>query len=73
MLVHVDGLVFPVDFMVVDMKGDIDDSIILEHPFLATGKMLIDLETCELSLKFKNKKVVFNAYKWIPYANDMET
>lgn len=28
MLVHVDGLVFPADFVVVDMNGDICGSVI---------------------------------------------
>lgn len=28
-LVHVEGLVFPADFMVVDMKGDTGGSVIL--------------------------------------------
>ena len=56
MLVHVDGLVFPVDFVVVDMKGDTDGSVVPGHPFLVIGKALIDLETCKLSLKFNNKK-----------------
>ncbi|XP_050876450.1 uncharacterized protein LOC127080162 [Lathyrus oleraceus] len=72
-LVHVDSLVFPADFVMVDMKGDTGGSAILELPFLGTGKMLIDLETGELSLKFNNEKVVFNAYEWTLYADDLET
>lgn len=55
-LVHVDGLVFPVDFVAVDMKRYICGSIILGWPLLVTGKVLIDLEICELSLTFNNKK-----------------
>lgn len=48
-LVHVDGLVFPTNFVVADMKGDTSGSVILGRPFLATEKALIDLETDELS------------------------
>lgn len=55
-LVQVNGLVFPADFVVVDMKGGTNDSVILERPLLAVGKVLIDLETSELSLKLNNKK-----------------
>lgn len=62
MLVHVDGLVFPTNFMVVDMKGDISGSVIIGCLFLVTEKTLIDLETSELSLKSNNEKMVFNAY-----------
>ncbi|XP_050902246.1 uncharacterized protein LOC127112282 [Lathyrus oleraceus] len=49
-LVHVNGLVFPANFMVVDMKGDISGSVILGCPFLVTEKALIDLEISELRL-----------------------
>ncbi|XP_050890967.1 uncharacterized protein LOC127096441 [Lathyrus oleraceus] len=61
-LVHVDGLVFPVDFMVLDTKGDSEGSIILERPFLATEKTKIYVEMGELVLKFNKAKVVFKVY-----------
>lgn len=62
-LVNVDGLVFPVDFMVIDMKGDTRGSFIHGCPFLATGKALIDVQTSELSLKFNKENMVFNVYE----------
>lgn len=37
-LVHVDALVFPAYFFVVDMKGDMGGSVILRRPFLEIGK-----------------------------------
>lgn len=58
--------------MVVDMKGDTSDSMILERLFLATKKALIDVETGELCLKFNKEKMVFNVYEWTPYIYDME-
>lgn len=73
MLVHVDGLIFPIDFMVIDKKGDSGGSIILGRPFLAIGKALIDGETGELILKFNKEKVVFNVYEWTQYMEDLET
>lgn len=63
MLVHIDGLVFPANFMVIDMKGDIGGSIILKRPFLDIGKALIDVEIDELSLKLNKENVVFNVYE----------
>ncbi|XP_050918445.1 uncharacterized protein LOC127135858 [Lathyrus oleraceus] len=72
-LVHVDGLVFPVNFVVVDMKGEISGLVILRHPFLTTRKALIDVETGDLRFKFNKKKVVFNVYDWTPYVDDTET
>lgn len=41
-------------------------------PFLTAGKVLIGLETSELSLNFNNEKMVFDAYEWTPYADDLE-
>lgn len=50
--VHVNDLVFPIDFVVVDMKGNTCGSVILGHPFLETRETLIDVKTGKLSLKF---------------------
>ena len=72
-LVHVDGLTFPVDFVVVDMKNDSERSVILGHPFLAIEKVKIDVDTCELILKFNKEKVVFHAYQWKQYVEDLKT
>ncbi|CAI8588122.1 unnamed protein product [Vicia faba] len=49
--------------MVVDMKGDTENSLILRRPFLAIGKALIDMESSELMLQFNNEHVTFNAYE----------
>ena len=42
-LVKVEKLIFPVDFIVLDMEEDQDISIILGRPFLATGRTLINV------------------------------
>lgn len=73
MLVHVDCLVFLADFVVIHMKGDSGESIILERPFLATRKALIDVETSELVLKFNNEKMAFKVYEWTLYMDNLET
>lgn len=72
-LVHVDGLVVPADFVVLDTKGDSGQSVILGRPFLATGKTNIDVETGELFLKFNKEKVVFKVCDWITYVEDLDT
>lgn len=60
-LVFVDGLIFPEDFKVVDMKGENESFLVLGSPFLANGKALMDIELGELMLHFKNENVLFNA------------
>ena len=72
-LVHVDDLFFPVDFMVINMKGDTGGSIILGRPFLEIEKALTGVEIRELSLKFNKEKVVFNVYEWTPYVDVLKT
>lgn len=63
-VVHVDGLTFPVEVGVIGMKNDSKGSVILGRTFLAIGKTKIDVETCELTLKFNKEKVVFHSYQW---------
>ncbi|XP_015968448.1 uncharacterized protein LOC107492007 [Arachis duranensis] len=43
-LVKVGELFLSVDFVILDMGEDVNDSIILGRPFLATGKALVNLE-----------------------------
>ena len=42
-LVKVDKLIFPTDFIVLDMEEDKEIPIILGRPFLAFGKAMIDV------------------------------
>ncbi|XP_016162348.1 uncharacterized protein LOC107605110 [Arachis ipaensis] len=49
-LVKVEDLYLPADFVILDIGEDNNDSIILGRLFLATGKALIDVERGELFL-----------------------
>ncbi|KAK2455979.1 hypothetical protein QL285_003388 [Trifolium repens] len=46
-LVKVKDLVFPADFMILDIKEDEEHPIILGRPFLATSRALINVELAE--------------------------
>ncbi|XP_022871200.1 uncharacterized protein LOC111390396 [Olea europaea var. sylvestris] len=61
-LVKVGNLIFPVDFIVLDIPEDQDFPIILGRPFLATGRTLIDMEKGELILRMEDKQKIFNIY-----------
>nr|XP_016452010.1 PREDICTED: uncharacterized protein LOC107776612 [Nicotiana tabacum] len=50
-LVRVDTFVFPVDFIVLEMKECPNEPIILGRPFLATGRAIIDLHQGQLILR----------------------
>ena len=52
--------IFPVDFVVIDIKEDKQVPLLLGRPFLAIGAALIDVKKGELTLKVVNEAVHFN-------------
>ena len=64
-LVKVDKLIFPADFVILDFEEDEKIPIILGRPFLATGRTMIDVQKGELSMKVHDQKVTFNVFKEI--------
>jgi len=62
-LVKVNDLVFPADFVILDIVEDEDMPILLGRPFIATGRALIDVEREELMLHFQDEQVSFNIFE----------
>jgi len=62
-LVQVNDLVFPADFVILDMAEDEEMPLLLGRPFLAVGRALIDVEMGELILRFQDEQVVFNIFE----------
>ncbi|XP_016206392.1 uncharacterized protein LOC107646744 [Arachis ipaensis] len=48
LLVKVGEFIFPVDFVILDIEEEENNSIILERPFLATARAIIDVEKGEM-------------------------
>lgn len=69
-LVKVDDLLFPIDFMILDMPEDSETPLLLGRPFLETCKALIDVEMKELILRFNNEKVVFNMFEALEHQRE---
>ncbi|XP_075473912.1 uncharacterized protein LOC142504961 [Primulina tabacum] len=61
-LVKVDKFIFPADFLVLDMEEDIEMSLILGRPFLATGKALIDVQEGQLRLRVGKEEINFDVF-----------
>ena len=61
-LVKVDKFIFPADFIVLDMEEDKEIPIILGRPFLATGRIMIDVQKGELKLRVQDDEVRFNVF-----------
>ncbi|XP_016164913.1 uncharacterized protein LOC107607478 [Arachis ipaensis] len=58
-LVKVENLYLPGDFVILDTGEDRDASIILGRPFLAIAKVLIDVENGELVLRLPEDHILF--------------
>ncbi|KAJ8749541.1 hypothetical protein K2173_025736 [Erythroxylum novogranatense] len=61
-LVKVDKFIFPADFIVCDIEEDVEVPIILGRPFLATGRVLIDVEKGELTMRVNGEEVTFSIF-----------
>ncbi|XP_015163311.1 uncharacterized protein [Solanum tuberosum] len=59
-LVKVDRLIFPADFVILDCDIDVEIPIILGRPFLATGRALVDVESGKLKFRVNDDEVTFN-------------
>ena len=58
-LVKVEGLYIPADFIVLDTGKEEDESIILGRPFLATARAVIDVDRGEIVLQWNEDSLVF--------------
>ena len=53
-LIKVGKFIFPVDFVVIDIKEDKQVPLLLSRPFLATRAALIDVKKGELTLRVRD-------------------
>ena len=72
-LVKVDKFIFPVDFIILDMKEDKEVPIILGRPFLAAGRAMIDVQKGELRLRVQEEKMTFNVFNAIKHPHDNDS
>ena len=72
-LVKVDKFIFPADFIVLDMEEDKEIPIILGRPFLATGRVMIDVQRGELKLRVQEDEVKFNVFEAVRHPAESDT
>ena len=63
MLVKVEGLYIPANFIVLDTGKEEDESIILRRPFLAIVRDVIDVDRGELVLQLNEDNLVFKTQR----------
>ena len=66
-IVKVDKLYLPADFIICDIEEDKEVPLILGRPFLRTGKALIDVHKGELTMSVNDQKVTFNVLNSMKY------
>ncbi|CAN6583905.1 unnamed protein product [Malus baccata var. baccata] len=72
LIIKVDNLYLPTDFVVLDMDEDMQTPIILGRPFMATARTLIDVEAGTLTLRVQEQSVVFNLFEATKRPSDMQ-
>ncbi|XP_074374546.1 uncharacterized protein LOC141714953 [Apium graveolens] len=71
-LVKVDKLIFPADFVILDFEEFKKIPIILGRPFLATCRTLIDVQKGELNMRVQGQDVTFNVFNAMSFPTDEE-
>ncbi|KAG2390576.1 uncharacterized protein HKW66_Vig0220180 [Vigna angularis] len=61
-VVKIDKLQFPVDFVVMDIEEDVEIPLILGRPFMKTAKVVIHVEKGTVKLKNQDEEVTFNVF-----------
>ena len=72
-LVKVDKFIFSVNFIILNMEEDHEVPLILERPFLATDRALIDFQQGNLILKINDEHVIFDMFKAMEHPASNET
>ncbi|KAJ9168419.1 hypothetical protein P3X46_019944 [Hevea brasiliensis] len=73
-LVQVNGLIFPTDFLVLDMEDDKSSNssdILLGRPFLSTARTKNDVHDGTITMEFDGEVIKFNVYDAMKYPNDI--
>ena len=71
-LVNVDKFIFSVDFIVLDFEVDKEVPIILGRSLLAIGKILIDVQKEELTMRVNDQQATFNVLDVMKYLDNVE-
>jgi len=72
-VVQIDNLKFPVDFVVMEMEKDEGVPLILGKPFMKTAKVVINVDDGTLKLKDQDEEVMFNVLEAVQEPTDEQT
>jgi len=63
LLVKVHKFYFPIDFVIIDIEGDIEVSFILGRSFMTIAKVIIDVDNGKLKVKVQDDEFNFNVFE----------
>ena len=69
-LIQVKQLVFPTNFVVMNIEEDPDIPIILGRPFMSTANCIVGMRKGKLELNVEDQKVSFDLLEAIKHPND---
>ncbi|XP_028201838.1 uncharacterized protein LOC114386025 [Glycine soja] len=61
-LVKVKHLIFPADFVVIDIEEDVDIPLILGRPFMSTARCVVDMGKKMLQMGIEDQKISFDLF-----------
>ena len=67
LLVKVGGLIFPNDFVILDVNEDTEVPIILGRPFLATSRAYLDVQARRMTFHASDEEVIFKLQRAIEH------
>ena len=67
-----DKFIFPDDFIVLDIEEDNEIPIILDIPFLATGRAMIDVQKGELKLRVQDDEIKFSVFNAVRHPTESD-
>lgn len=62
MQVNMDKFIFPTEFVIMDMEGDIEVHLILGKPFMRTTHFLIYMRKGKLKSRVQDEEMIFNMF-----------
>ena len=71
-LVKVKHLIYPADFVVMDIEEAPDIPIILGRPFMSTTNCIVDMGKGTLELSMEDQKASFDLFEAINHPSDMK-
>ena len=71
-LVQVKHLIFPADFVVMDIEEDPEIPIILGHPFISTARCIVDMGKGKLELSVEDQKISFDLFEVMKHPSDQK-